>query len=225
MSATNEPSRQAGKPDLRTHLQWLGICLVGVAVLALIATQVPERGRLIGLFAVVFGMLSGWGMGYVANECSLRRSIFSVAATGVIIATALVGITFQQYREYCVQLEKIYKAAPEIEYQPVGQPVSSGMFSVPSKTRSAEKSPVKTSTEPRIRPAPPMSQSLVGKLQAARLEQLEEKTRFASYLQHRLKQAAELSANWAIVIWIGETLIGAVAGAWMMYRVVPGPVT
>lgn len=317
MTEAKEPPRQAGKSDLRRTAQWLGICLVGVTVLALIATQVPERGRLIGLFSVVFGMLSGWGMGYVATECSLRRSLFAFASAGTMIATALVGVTYQQYREYCAELEKIYKAPPEIEYQRSGQPatgtsafwwplqkapsppeyalnrrdapsgerairftaeaigvgeggvgtrtlscrkdspcaltpefdhtenvafrggegacsvtnermrptVTPGMFAVPSKSRSAEKTPAKSLSAAPTRPKLPSTKSIVAELQATRLKQLEEKSRFPSYLQHRLKQVAELSATWAIVIWIGELLLGAAAGVWMFYRVVPGPGT
>jgi len=54
--------------------------------------------------------------------------------------------------------------------------------------------------------------SLLKQAREERQQVLVEKSRFAAYLQHRVKELGDWSAPWPVVFWLGELLLGTAAG-------------
>jgi hypothetical protein len=185
-------------------LTGLFCCLVGLTALTLAAAHAPGRIRLLGLFAVAFGAVCGWGLARGAAyfavtvmpvDSSLKRkqrndnsrpslalqaSIMRLVIVGVLIAAAETGLTLESWRLYVVELRKLYDPEASTEAVGGGQPF------VPD--------------------------SLLKQAREERQQVLVEKSRFAAYLQHRVKELGDWSAPWPAVFWLGELLLGTAAG-------------
>lgn len=179
VSANPEPL-QSPRPNLHT-LQWVGIGLVGLTALVLAAAHTPGRIRLLGLFAVAFGCVCGWGLARVATALKVNAGRLTAAIiAGVLIAAAETGLTLESWRLYVVELRQIYDPEASTEVVGKGQPF-----------------------------VPP---SVLKKAREDRQRVLEEKSRFATYVQHRVKNLGEWPSPWPIVFWAAEVLLGTAAG-------------
>ncbi|MGH7128997.1 MAG: hypothetical protein ACREJB_00275 [Planctomycetaceae bacterium] len=87
-------------------LQWLLASSIVVTALAIAAAHVPGRFRLLGLFAVVFGLLCGRALAYLSRMLNLKRSRLVLLIAGLLIAAAEVGMTLESYRQFVAENER-----------------------------------------------------------------------------------------------------------------------
>lgn len=89
--------------------------LVGLTALVLLAAHAPPRIRLLGLFAVLIGGVSAWGLAYAAERLKFVDPRKSTIVTVAILLTATqVGLTLEswrieinrKYQEYFVETRK-----------------------------------------------------------------------------------------------------------------------
>lgn len=113
-SQTQRSFNETGKPGRRIW-QWAVVCLVGLTAFTLLAARAPERFRLIGLFAIGFGIVAGWGMGFAALKLDVSANGKTLVLTAVFIAAAEVGLTVSMWRLYVAQERKVFNRPPEIE--------------------------------------------------------------------------------------------------------------
>jgi hypothetical protein len=89
------PRRSADSP----MLAWLLACVVLVTGLSLAAAHAPPRIRLIGLFAVAFGLLTGWGVVLLAGrlQCHPAHPV-AVMVAALLSIVGLIGATWETAR-------------------------------------------------------------------------------------------------------------------------------
>ncbi len=80
-------------------LQWVGFSLVGITALVLLAAHAPPRIRLLGLFAVLTGVVAGWGIGKFAIKFKVPIHGMPPSITvGLLLAGGQVGVTLESWR-------------------------------------------------------------------------------------------------------------------------------
>ena len=92
-------------------LQWVAVCAIGLTALTLLSAHAPGRVRLLGLFAVVFGGVCGWGIGFAGHKFSMTRNGISLLIAGLLIAAAEISLTLESYRLHVGALQTIYRDA------------------------------------------------------------------------------------------------------------------
>jgi hypothetical protein len=97
--------------------------LVGLTALTLAAAHAPGRIRLLGLFAVAFGAVCGWGLARGAAYFGVSdRSIVRLVTAMILIGAAETGLTLESWRLYVVDLRKTYDPEASAEVVGGGQP-------------------------------------------------------------------------------------------------------
>lgn len=175
-------------------LQWLLLGAVLIAALTIVGVHAPAVVKKIGLFAIGYGLLVGWGLGYAARLTGWRtsRSVSGVLAF-VVIAAGLVGLAFESYRQRSAAVQEWLRENPETML--AARMVEQGATPDDPRQRSRHQELQKTIRR-RIDPG------------------------FFDYLAFRL-QLSPLRTwpmPWPAVFWIAEVLLGGTAGAWLTVR-------
>jgi hypothetical protein len=90
-------------------MQWLGVGLVGLTALVLAAAHAPGRIRLLGLFAIVFGGVCGWGLARIAGALRVNAGrLVGLAIVGVLVAAAETGLTLESWRLHVAERRREY---------------------------------------------------------------------------------------------------------------------
>ena len=181
-----------------SYLQWLLLSSVAVFVLTLCAVHAPSRIKLLGLFAVAYGLLAGWGTGQLARISGIHsRRIVAIVSFGVIIA-GQVGMALESHRLFAAELRRQYQA----------DPIAALLKQLPFPQQPKDQAKLKETIEQNRR---------------ERARRLAELTSFSAYLQHRVKSLS-WSQPWAVLLWAVEVLLASAAGAFLAGRVASGDV-
>ena len=80
-------------------LLWVSVSLVLALAIALVAAHAPPPMRRIGLTYGIYGLLTGWLMGYAACEFSLHRSVFLSFAGSAFILIGGGQVGWSSYQQ------------------------------------------------------------------------------------------------------------------------------
>ena len=104
---------------------WLAASIAGLTLLAVAASYAPLKLRLIGLFAIGFGLVAGAVAGRLAARLGVRPCKFAVTCAGLLTALTLAGSTLLTWQMQSRELRELHSApAPPIpgaEEYPVQQ--------------------------------------------------------------------------------------------------------
>jgi len=244
----NEADRDSPRPGLMAWLEWGIICVIGLSVLSLSAARVPPRLRLLGLFAIAFGALCGWGMRRLAGTFQLPRRWPAVLTTGFLVAAALVGQTLETWRlfqqEEARQFDEAVKETRRLPQMPLrGVPTPGGEDSSgqPKQGRSADnettntkkqqtpskQTPSKQTPSPKgktgkngnaVPLVPQQPDSREDMLAKGRKIWLRDRASFSAYLRHRVRELGEWSVFWAAAFWGAELTAGVLCAVWVFRR-------
>jgi hypothetical protein len=84
---------------MRSLLKWLAAAALAIGGLSALAGQLPPRIRLLGLFAIGFGLLSGGCAAALADGFEVRRSPLAAAAVCALTAAGFANIAWAGYRQ------------------------------------------------------------------------------------------------------------------------------
>ena len=80
-------------------LAWLVASLFATVVISLAAAHAPPRVRLIGLFPIASGLLTGWLLAWLSRQFEVAPSRRVSAMVGVLLALGgWIGTTWETYR-------------------------------------------------------------------------------------------------------------------------------
>ncbi len=78
-------------------LAWFVGVVVGTALAAILAVQLPDRAKLLGLFPLIWGGLLGLGYAWWAGECRLKLSRWVYCVAWLLLASGEAGIVYQAW--------------------------------------------------------------------------------------------------------------------------------
>lgn len=177
--------------------QWLLLAVCCVAILALLSAHAPGRIRLIGLFAVVFGLVAGGILGTAARNLKFANTRLLVPLTFVLIACGEAGMTTESHRVYITTLKAVYEK--DIPSLPLQLMKEQGSLETP-----------KLDVQQQMKTAGKISQSF----HEDRLQILKEQSGFFRYLRYRISPLGEWAVPFATVFWICEVILGSLSGTW-----------
>lgn len=197
-SATSAGSNWAGL------LQWLVLSVLGLTIFTLMAAHAPGRIKLIGPFAVGFGLAAGAGLVALARIIGARRRRFIVWWVPVFIAAGQIGMAIESHRLYAKQVRR--DSAGDVNVLKLARFLHEG---------AAPEDPDQKAQYEQM-------QQSVQKAAEERRRELQEKTSFTGYLRHRLSPLGSWPRPWPTVFWLGEVLLGTAAGIWLVIRMTRG---
>lgn len=190
----HHPARQSER-----FVEWLAIAAVGLAAFTLAAPYAPARMKLLGLFAVVCGLLAGWGVGTLARVLDVGRNRGSVTIAVVLIVGGQAGLALQSWRLYAAQLEATYQAEVDLPLAlPQGDGDGGASFDLEGTFRAGDE--------------------LRSSLREERRRELAEKAGFPSFLKHRVSPLGDWASPWPEVFFGIELLLAAAVGTWVFRR-------
>ena len=171
-------------------LAWVAGAIVGVSLAVVLAVQLPDRTKLLGLFPLVWAGSVGWGLGWWAVECQLRITRVVILAAGLLIGCGEAGIVLQAWRAYQSELRQQFQRDP-----------SAGFAKQVEQTSSTGQSP----EEIKLR------MQLLAELERVRSRR-RQALQLTTFLQRRLRKLGDLSTPWPELFFAGEIVLGSLFG-------------
>ena len=189
MSDSTHPAFPANNSVPRPWV-WLTGVVIGTALAAILAVQLPERAKLLGLFPLVWGGLLGLGYAWWAVECRVKLLHWGYGAAWLLLAAGEAGIVYQAWQHYQYRLQQQFSRDP-----------AAGIV------RQAEQSPVDDSQQANIESR---------KQLLAEFERVRQRRRHAlglsTFLQRRLRKLGDIPQPWPKLFYAGEILFGSLTG-------------
>ncbi|MEQ8851121.1 hypothetical protein [Gimesia sp.] len=193
---------QSESPGSRSgFLSWLIIGLILMTALSLLAVHLPERLKLILVYAVVYGLVAGAMLSTLAVKTGLTVTR-GILLTIVILTIAGQGLVLylshQRYQAATLRQFKLDQTTLVIDR----------MFA--------------TGEPPEDPQARKEYDQVLEQFQAAKKERQEKKEhllKISSYLEHRISPVARLNAPWPLLFWLVELTLCCVAAVWASRQV------
>jgi len=176
---------------------WFLSGAVGVALLAIVAANVPERARLLGLFPIAVGCLAGWGFARIAREIQVPMSRTLLALTWLLVAAGQIGAVVIVYRQ---RVERLQQNLPK---DPLAEATRQLLAAEPEPGESEE-----------IRAHREEIRESVRRSQEARRERLS----LPMFLRDRVSALGTWPAPWPAVFWAAEIFLAASTGTFVASR-------
>ncbi len=193
----NERSSGPTNANTGRFYLWLTASVLGVTVLTLVCVQAPSRIKLLGLFAVGYGLLAGLWIGRLLRETRVDCVKTAAVLAVVIVAVGMVGMAVESHRLYAAAIARQYAIDPN--------------------TLLAGKTAIVGGLE-----SPAHFEKIFQESRQQRLEMLAEMTSFSAYLRNRTAgphtSAMGWPHPWPWALFVGEVLLASVAGAWFIFR-------
>jgi hypothetical protein len=195
------PAHNARNGELQAFVQWLVTGAAGVALLFVIAEQVPQRLKLFVFFPLAVENLAAWGLGRWGARFSIRSGRLFLVSSGLVIAGASLLVAIKTHREGVrTMLSQKYWQQPL-------DPVSANFKEFVQAEPEDE--------TPEARKQRLAVLAAIERGEAMHKEQRDYLT-FYGYLANRIPKAwGKWSHPWPAVFWIGEVLVGSSLGAWV----------
>jgi hypothetical protein len=177
------------------------IGLILMTALSLLAVHLPERLKLILVYAVVYGLVAGAMLSTLAVKTGLtvNRSILLTIVILTIAGQGLVlYLSHQRYQAATLRQFKLDQTTLVIDR----------MFA--------------TGEPPEDPQARKEYDQVLEQFQAAKKERQEKKEhllKISSYLEHRISPVAQLHAPWPLLFWLVELTLCCVAAVWASRQV------
>ncbi len=191
------PARQTPESKYKIELiQWLVVSGVLITALSLLAVHLPERLKLLLVYAVVYGLISGGALTTVALKFGLpiKKTIILAIVCFVILGQSLIlYLSHQRYQEATLKRFKADKT----------------MFTVDRMFA--------TGTPPEDPQARKEYEQVLKQVQAAKLDRKEKEKNLlliSSYLQHRISAIAKLKTPWPQLFWLTELVLCCFSAIW-----------
>ncbi len=183
-------------------LQWLVMSAVAVALLSLGAAHLPPRLKLLGAFALGYGLVAGWVIGKLAQMSQLPRARTLIAAAAALILCGELGMSIESWRLQSAALRRLDQTS--------GKSGSAAFLPLLDTKHTPDDSASKKALDE--------TRNLIQQELARRQQVLTEETRFAGYLRRRVSALGAWPVPWPALFWGAEVALGVVAGAWLFGR-------
>ncbi|MES2788406.1 MAG: hypothetical protein V4719_02210 [Planctomycetota bacterium] len=184
------PPQPMPSPVAPRPLAWLAGVVVGTALAAVLAVQLPDRAKLLGLFPLIWGGMVGLGYGWWAGECRLRVSRWIYLLAFLLLAAGEAGIVYQAWQRYQLELRQQFTRDP-----------AAGM------AKQAEQAPVETDNPEQLE----LRKQLLAEFERVR-QRRREALGLSEFLQRRLRKLGNIPQPWPELFYAGEILLGSLAG-------------
>ena len=178
-------------------VRWLVASVLGVTVLTIVCVHAPGRIKLLGLFALGYGLLSGVWMSRMVQATGVNNARTATVLGAFLAAAGISGMALESHRLYESRLAREYEVDPNAV--------------LASKTAIAGADDSRTDLE-----------SIFEESRQRRLERLAEISSFSAYLTYRTaggrKQATGWPGPWPWVLFASEVTIASAAAACILFR-------
>jgi len=184
-------------------MQWLIVSGVFITALSLLAVHLPERLKLLLVYAVVYGLISGGALTTLAQKFGLpvKKTVILAIVCLIIFGQSLVlYLSHQRYQEATLKRFKADQTSFTIDR----------MFA--------------TGEPPENPQARKEYEQVLKQYQAAKLERKEKEQnllKISSYLQHRISSVTNLKTPWPQLFWFTELLFCCISAIWASRQVAP----
>jgi len=192
-NAADGPNSQRGSRG-----GWLAVSLIGTVAVTLTAVHLPGRVKLIGLFAVGYGLLVGWGTSRLAATFRVRSRGLVVSFALLLAFVGQLGMAFESHRLFSARQRSAQKE--QLKDSPMGRLL---LRNIDSETPPDDPEQRKHYKAMREVLHPP----------------------FSAYLKYRTRAITQyypslrdLPEQWPIVLWIVEGLLGTCAASVIAWR-------
>ncbi len=193
---------QPAQPNSKTgFVQWLLVALVLITALSLLAVHLPERLKLLLVYAVVYGLIAGGALTTLAVKfgVTINKMFILTLVCLIIFGQSLVlYLSHQRYKDATLKQFKADQTSMVIDR----------MFS--------------TGEPPEDPEARKEYEQVFKQFQAAKTERKETEQRLlqiSSYLQHRISPVANLKSPWPHLFWLLELTLCCLAAIWASRQV------
>ena len=203
MSAEPLPSPSKEPPDSVTDFAlWMMVGAAGVALLFVVAEQLPQRFKVPVFFMMGLETAAAWGLGRWGVARMIRPTMWFALAVWGLLAGSFVLMAVKTHRDGV----KIMRAQKQWQESP-GDPISENLKQFLMQEPEGE------SDQDRERRLEMLAD--VERGEAMRKQRLEYLT-FYGYLSNRIpKEWGKWRFPWPAVFWGAEILLGSTWGAWL----------
>jgi hypothetical protein len=182
-------SSHAGRATSGGWLAWIGLCLVATATISLVAVHLPGRVKMVGLFAIGYGLLTGWIAFRLTSTFDLSRipRRLCIAMVCALILVGQVGLGLESWRVQRTAERR--KIAADTKRTTALAMIEMASASGDEKSRAA---------------ADEARQTIGGTVRT-----------FPGYLRYRVSELGTGAECAAWAIWIGEIALSSAAGTWL----------
>ena len=206
---TDAPSTPPITPrELVRVAGWVVASACGVAALAVAASQVPERARLLLWFAIAFGLLAGCGAMWLVERFRVPFPRLITVLTAIIIAAG----------EFATSMLAHHRQVPELEEIIANRRDNKGPLAAAEK-QFLEEPAGDDSPEARVaREQFRAEHERTARIRREWLAVREHRLTWRGYLQHRVSTIGAWPTPWPELLWLFEIAAGSAAGGWLANR-------
>jgi len=202
-----DASQSVNSPPLVTSdaggwLSWTAALLVCVAALSLAGVYLPAVAKKLGLFAIAFGLVTGWIASRLSAVFDIRKLArgASVLIVCVVIVAGLVGMTAESFRVWRNGNRQL--------------PLMDPSTSLALRMLDSQK----PSDDPKTKEIAEEMRQSIGRSIESRRELARERESFSGYLRYRISPLGPAIQPFAAVVWVFEIALGSLAGTWLFRR-------
>ncbi|QDV52076.1 hypothetical protein [Gimesia fumaroli] len=194
-------SQPAQRHSNASFIQWLIVSLILITALSLLAVHLPERLKLLLVYAVVYGLISGGALTTLAIKLGVpvkRTLILSIVLLTILGQSLILYLSHQRYQEATLKQFKTDKTSIVIDRM----------------LRSGE-----PPEDPEARKEYEQVIEQFEKAKKERREKEQQLLEISSYLQHRISPIAKLESPWPFLFWLLELISCCAAAIWASQQV------
>ena len=202
MSDQSLESPPAQQQSPAVFMQWLIVSLILITALSLLAVHLPERLKLLLVYAVVYGLISGGALTSLAIKLGVptkRTFMLSIVCLVLLGQSLVLYLSHQRYREATQQQFKADQTSMMIDRM----------------LRSGE-----PPDDPEARKDYEQIIEQFEKAKEERRVKEQQLLEMSSYLQHRISPIATLKSPWPHLFWLLELILCCLAAIWASRQVV-----
>lgn len=196
-SESQSPQRRS----TASYVQWIIVSLILITGLSLLAVHLPERLKLLLVYAVVYGLIAGGALTTLAIKLCIpvkRTLTLSIVCLTIFGQSLILYLSHQRYQAATLQEFKADQTSIVIERM------------------------LRTGEPPEAPEARKQYDQVVKQIAEAKAERREKEQRLleiSSYLQHRISPIAKLKYPWPHLFWLLELILCCLAVIWASRQV------
>ncbi|MCA9017079.1 MAG: hypothetical protein KDA77_17235 [Planctomycetaceae bacterium] len=194
-------SQPAQRHSSAGFVQWLIVSLILITALSLLAVHLPERLKLLLVYSVVFGLISGGVLTTLAIKLGVpvRRTLtLSIVCLTILGQSLILYLSHQRYQE-----------ATQRQFQ-----VDQTSIVIDRMLRTGE-----PPEDPEARKEYEQVVEQFQKAKAERRQKEQQLLEISSYLQHRISPVAHLKSPWPHLFWVLELILCCLSAIWASRQV------
>jgi hypothetical protein len=193
-SASDKPSSQL----IARAIVWMCIGLACAAAIGFGAMALPYRIRLLGLYSLAQGLITGAAVGYSVRALRIPFVKFVSVSALLMGAGGIVVSAWFAFDQHVVAVDQAIKAASKPN---PGTAIAARLLSA---------KPPEDATSEELEQYREMQAAVAKTIQPANLDELQQKKTMQGFFEHRVT-AIGLHSTGAYAVWFGEVLVAAIA--------------